>query len=336
MNITKLLLYLFLYIFFKCCRGLCNDIPDPVYLLKGIISSREQIPPTLLKTRHEVQNPFINNIYYYTILFDRELRYYSKTNNGEVLNMLFNGSDVLQYFCGKSQHLGSVYIRSISQQTSDALFDPRILGLSVLFWSRNINNCIPYSKELLPFSPSYHTVSIIGKELIDDKDTWHINIFFKGLSDEGVSLNYWVDPNNRFRVYKYEEIITNVHHIIINSKYDDKYKWLPTYVEELSLLNNGKLSSKYTITILEAKERVNIPSTTWTIAGLNPPKGAEIVDLRIQKGIGFWDGKKVVKRDELNPSQQPKVPRTVLIGVMMVVFLAPLLVMLLRKFRKAM
>jgi hypothetical protein len=100
--------------------------------------------------------------------------------------------------------------------------------------------------------------------------------------------------------------------------------------------NSGNINWKSTIEIIKADAGIKIPSYLWTIAGLDAPIGAEVTDLRNQKLIGYWDGKRLIQYTDRKSHQQPKVPRMLLIGVITVVFIAPLLVILVRKFRKAM
>jgi hypothetical protein len=106
---------------------------------------------------------------------------------------------------------------------------------------------------------------------------------------------------------------------------------LPSFVETKSIDANGKLKWGDKIEIIEAKCPIKLQSKMWTIAGLNPKKGAEIVDLRIKKGIGYWNGTKIVPLNELTNPTQPKIPRLLLIGAMALVFFAPLLFLLIRK-----
>lgn len=310
-------------------NGLSNS-PDPVLILKAVEANREQIPPSYIKIKYESLNSFAHNINYYDIYFDKELRYFYKSNANDMVRILYNGSEVLQYFSD------TIYIRSLSQSSSYPLFDPRILGISLLFWQSTLKTSLRYDKSCFINGVPYLSVELIGQDQINGNDIWHIAVKTKkDLSSPENEFHFWVDQKNNFRVYKYEEYLPNVHHITITSQYNEYiYKYLPSLVEAKCTLPDGKIKWSDKIEIVEAKTFVNIPSTTWTVSGLNPKKGAEVVDLRIQKGIGYWNGKKIVSFNELNQPEQPKVPRAVLLIVMSIVFLAPLIVIVAKKLRK--
>ncbi|MGC8829009.1 MAG: hypothetical protein ACP5TE_04455 [Verrucomicrobiia bacterium] len=304
--------------------------PDPESLLKGVEAIRQQIPPSYIKIKFESLNPFRQNINYYEIYFDKELRYYYKSNINDMVKILYNGSEVLQYSSD------TIYITSLSQSSSYPLFDPRILGISLLFWQSTIKSSLRYNKSCFINRVPYLSVELVGNDNIDGNDVWHIKVKTKDdLSSVEDVYGYWVDAKNNFRVYKYEEYLPNIHHIIIKSRYNDNiYKYLPVLVETKSIDPDGKVNWCDKIEIVEAKCPIKIESKMWTIAGLDPKKGAEVVDLRIKKGIGYWNGTKVVTLNELNQPQQPKVPRMLFIGLMLIVFFAPLIEILAKKLRK--
>ncbi|MEM0174339.1 MAG: hypothetical protein QXI16_07530 [Sulfolobaceae archaeon] len=291
---------------------------------------REQIPPSYIKIKFESVNPFRRNLNYYEIYFDKESRYYYKSNINDMVKILYNGSEVLQYSSD------TVYIMSLSQSSSYPLFDPRILGISLLFWQSTIKSSLRYDKTCFINGVPYLAIELVGNDNIEGIDVWHIAVKTKDdISSTENVYGYWVDVKNNFRVYKYEEYLPNIHHIIITSRYDDRvYKYLPTLVETKCFDHSGKIKWHDKIEIIEAKCPVKIEQKMWTVAGLNPRKGAEIVDLRIKKGIGYWNGTKVVALNELNPPEQLKVPRMLLIDVMAIVFIAPLLVILIKIVRK--
>jgi len=294
-----------------------NDI-DPIIVLKGVKSLREQIPPSHLLIKIDAQNAITKNIFYLDIIFDKELRRFIYTNSNSSDRLIYNGSEVLHFYPPKY-----INIRALDGSFGGHLFDPRILGISALLSKVNTLDT------QIPIKNNNSDIKYIGKEYLDNSQTYHISINV----NDGTKIQYWVDVNNEFRVYKYR-IDYNTFYRVVLSKYSNKYKWLPTYVEVYEYNNSGNVNWRSIIEILRAETNIKIPSRIWTIAGLEPPDGTEVTDLREQKLIGYWDGKRLIRYKENIPKQQPKVPRMLLIGVMVVVFLAPLIVIVAKKLRK--
>ena len=298
--------------------------PDPMTLLKGVESAREQIPPSRLLMRKYVQTTIVTNDYYYLVLFDREKRYFKRTNNLPVHTM-FNGSEVII-----SQQMNNygylVEIRNLDMRTADSLFDPRILGIDAsLGWTDTIQSCLLINQDV--------KVELIGKEQIDNKDVWHIRITSESHS---VIRDLWIDDKNNFRVYQCKDCFsngTNLECNISKSYYEsEEYPWLPSRVETETY--NGR---KRTLKILKAEANVKIPESQWTIYGMDLPKGVSIIDLRNNKIIGHWDGKKFIReREGEDPKPIPKVSfgKPAILIILILLSVIPLTIVVVRNLRK--
>jgi len=296
--------------------------PDPMTLLKGVESAREQIPPSRLLMRKYVQTTIVTNDYYYLVLFDREKRYFKRTNNLPVHTM-FNGSEVII-----SQQMNNygylVEIRNLDMRTADSLFDPRILGIDAsLGWTDTIQSCLLINQDV--------KVELIGKEQIDNKDVWHIRITSESHS---VIRDLWIDDKNNFRVYQYKDCFgdkTNLICSIAKSYYEnEEYPWLPSRVE-INVYNG----TKYNIQILKGETIVKIPETQWTLAGMEIPKNTPVNDDRILRRIGYWDGKRLIPEGE-NPKPIPKVSfgKPAIFIILILLSVIPLTIVVVRNLRK--
>jgi len=293
---------------------------DCLLILSGLKSYREQMPSTRIILKVNTVTPFVNNESNIEIIYDKGQYSFVETNKNDISKIIYNGTDIL--------HLMSdtVYIRNIKQSTAYYFFDPRILGISSLLWGQTLNGCIPINKETTQ-------VYLVGTEEIEGKIMRHVKVLY----NDKYEYDYWIDVGDHYKVYKYQESLTNVYKRIVTSKYENDNKYIPSHCEIYSINSKSNILWRTIVDVIRYEHNIKKNNNYWTIAGLNPNKGTAVVDLRTHKTLGHWDGSKIITlKDKIQPQQQPKVPRMLLIGVMMVVFLAPLLVMLVRKFRKAM
>ncbi|MGC8829010.1 MAG: hypothetical protein ACP5TE_04460 [Verrucomicrobiia bacterium] len=302
-----------------CFSNFCSDV-DPVLVIKGVQSIREQTPQSHIMIKYEYQDPFIYNTYYLDVIFERDNRYFSYTNSGILEKWSFNGSEVLNVIYDKHPSVG---IRNLGDSFAAFIFDPRILGISAgMFKTDTVRTTLPYWKDGA-------VTELIGNDKINGRDVYHIKI----RCSTNYIMEYWVDCFN-YRVYKHIETVPNSYYRIVISEYDNSYKWLPIKVIITQYSKDDVIQWKNIINIISYETNININKKIWTLTGLNAPKGADVVDHRIKQGLGYWDGKKIVPLHS-KQAYESKVPKAILIAAMAIVFLAPLLVMLVRKLRKA-
>jgi len=200
---------------------------------------------------------------------------------------MFNGLDVIISRAINNNGPYEVEIRNLNMQTADCLFDPRIIGISTEYsWEDTIQSCLLLNR--------VSKVELIGKEKIDNKDTWHIRLTRER---DFIVKDFWIDDKNNFRVYQFKECYgndTNLKCRIAKSYYENKeYQWLPSRVEIETY--DG---IKRTIQILRTEADVKIPETKWALAGMEIPQNTPIVDQRIPKKIGRWDGNQIIPENE--------------------------------------
>jgi hypothetical protein len=297
-------------------------VPDPITLVKGVESVREQIPPSRLRLRVYTQTKQVTNDNYFWVLFNGERRYFNRTS-GLPTRIMFNGSEVIMAQPSIDNKIYYVNLRNLDMDTADCLFDPRVLGIAVFFsWKYTIQSCLGLN---------YNSkIELIGKEQVDDKNVWHIRTIRER---DGYIKDFWIDDNN-FKVYKcvnYVSNNTNQIDSIAKSYYEnEEYPWLPSRVDmEL----NSRI--KYIVEILKAEPNVKIPENQWTLSGMEIPKNSPVLDERTRKLIGFWDGKRLIPdADESKPIPNVSFGRPIILLILILLSVVPLTVVIIRNFRR--
>jgi len=271
---------------------LSADAPDPVALLRGVEAARLQIPPSRILLRGEYRSAFAQNQNTFWILFERERRLFVRTNDPPVPDasrMLYTGSEVLKYDGNKF-----LAIRNLDSLTADYFFDPRLLGIMTIYaWGETVSTSVPYRRA--------SKVEMVGREDVEGRSAWHVRVF-----DLRRQLDLWIDDKNGFRVYRYDQRVPGVSDETARSYYENpNYSWIPSRVEGEDRSTNGSVRVKRKFEILQAEAEVPIPPNMWTMAGINPPRETQVVDVRSMTDLGYWDGKRVVAGPPSNINLQP-------------------------------
>ena len=259
--------------------------PDPITLLDGVIAARASIPPSSLRLEYV----WINNVSvitnFYVVDFDEERRHYHLKLDGKTTYQgIYDGLNAIIYDhdFGPKQ----VEFRHAIDQTGSPLFDPRILGSSDLGWADNVATFM--------FQESRRDLNLIetqGKVKIDGHNAWHVHI---ELSDPlEYPVDYWIDSDHGFRVLQYSHG-SPPRSKAVSVYSNDRYPWIPSKVIHEYFDNNGNLSVKELITLLEAEEK-DFPESHWTLVGMDLPRGTVINDYSKAERLGYWDGKKISK-----------------------------------------
>jgi len=290
-----------------CC---CQADPDPKALIQGVESTREQIPPSCLLIRAVYRDSYVSNRAELWVMFDRDRRYFTRTNSGPEVRMLWNSSEVLRFDGNKY-----VVIRNLDTGTADYLFDPRVLGIVTSYsWGATIANCLPYRDAL--------RIELIGREQVDGKSAWHVRLFSVFRSQ----VDLWIDEKNGFRVYRYDEKMEGAGERSMRCFYENgAYQWLPSRIEGDARNAEGTTLYRREITMLQATANVKIPEATWTLSGLRLPLSAQVVDVRT-KSMGWWDGQRVSSGLKQTKPHPPPIggPRGLILVVLAVLAAAPL------------
>lgn len=156
-------------------------------------------------------------------------------------------------------------------------FDPRVLGLSdLLATDHTVQICLGYVNA--------RHIEVVGKEKMHGADTWRVSVVAKYLTTE-----FWIEEP-AFRVHR---VLGNWPggRFEIESKFDgaDNSCPLPTLVWQVAQRRGRERSEKrFSVTSLELG--IAIPDDRFTLAGMQLPLNTPVVDRRLMKRIGYWDG----------------------------------------------
>jgi thiol-disulfide isomerase/thioredoxin len=156
------------------------------------------------------------------------------------------------------------------------VFDPRILGIAYgPFSTETVSNCLD--------TGNAGSVQLVGNESVDGKDAWHVRI----ARNSRFKLDFWIDAHEPRHVLKF---VCNTQ--IVESKYDSSRPDDPLPIEVALTSLDGKRKPRYETRYVRQFTQYNIPvdPASWTLAGLGMQIGTEVVDYRISRRLGYWDG----------------------------------------------
>ena len=275
------------------CSARCEEPPEPTVLLEGVRFKRSQVPPSKLILRNQYKSQVAHNDVREIVEFDSVNRLFSSsswdvgiTNDGS--RTMYNGLDVFLY------HGKSVSILNISAESTDSLYDPRLLGLSPPVWQATLANVFPLSRT--------SSITNLGREQVDGSYAWHVRMQL----EDGSELDYWIDDQQGFRVFKNQERWRGGSRQIQSWFENAAFSWLPSRVMIEEFGANGALIDQQEITVVSVEPNNKQSEGAWTIERLNLPSGTRVRDARINRTLGYWDGMRIVPEFDWNHRADPQ------------------------------
>lgn len=265
-----------------------QNTPDPKLLLQGAESVRLQIPPSSLKLKITYSDLVTTNSKVVVADFDGGIRGFDYRVEGatsDAWSAVFDGSRAITY----EERLKQVAYRSLaSDQNELVLFDLRLLGIiSAYAWDETLQVAFPWRTESAKFE-------LVGREQVGGRSAWHVRYRF----GQDIATDLWIDDANGFRVYQ-----KNFNAVQIFSYYENNnYSWLPSRVVSKAYSHLIPLENeipRYTkeVEVLEARTN-NFPKSRWTLAGMKLSPGTDVIDLKLSRSIGRWNGKLMVAESD--------------------------------------
>lgn len=267
-------------------------------IVQGIKSSRLQWPASKLELDLKYISPrrSLTNSTSMSVGFVDEYRIFEGTSRGKIHNKssknLYNGDYAIVY--DGDQHLE---IRTLGKVGVDYLFDPRLIGITANYGAHeNID-------ERLPINLGEQNLRTVSEEIIDGFNAFVVE--FTDKYDQNVKI--WVGSGGDFKVRKYTISNTTRSSVVRNLYNNNNFPWLPT-TSEVRTYNNqtGEIVGERLIVVKDFKLS-NDPNINdkMGLSLINPNIGTQIIDTRVSKLLGVWDGNKIV--DAL-PSPADKKP----------------------------
>jgi hypothetical protein len=179
-----------------------------------------------------------------------------------------------------------VALHTVNASGAD-IYDPRLLGLTDMMSHRH-----PLREVIASYANKQWDVqqtTFKGKSMY--LLTW------KNENDDEEIWKVWVEEPS-FRIYRIMTV-ADYGDIILESDYADSNRTpFPTTVKIFRKAGRGKIKNETvfdrTITVTQFEPKESFPPETFTYAGMNLPLNTAVVDYRIQRRLGYWDGEKLV------------------------------------------
>lgn len=195
-------------------------------------------------------------------------------SDGEVT--LLDGTEV--YFLSRGKH-SDVAVSDLDARESvrgGFLFDPAILGLTdLLSVHSTVKSCLHYQ--------TAEDVELVGQEELNGVDVWHVK-----LSLEDYIFEFWVEEP-AFRVHRTVTAWPGTR-IQIDLGYEPgNPSPFPSWLHHKRTID-GQVRREGKVTIKDFKIGAEFEPDHFTLKGMDVPINTPVVDYRIKRRIGYWDG----------------------------------------------
>jgi hypothetical protein len=169
---------------------------------------------------------------------------------------------------------------------ADFVYDPRILGLVDLpSANKTVKECMCYE--------IYTEQSLVGRETINGINVWHVRCTQTGLA----TADFWIEePSFRIHRKQVETLEAGRLKVVIDSKFDSKSVGPFPSEFHIQRFEQNKQVFNRIVHITEIVHGKPISPERFTLASMNLPLNTDVIDYRIHRRIGFWDGEKLVKK----------------------------------------
>jgi hypothetical protein len=162
-------------------------------------------------------------------------------------------------------------------------YDPRLLGLTdIMNHTTPLESCLAY--------PLYNSFSTQIVELDGKK----VNLVICDREENCQNKFFIEEPGFRLLRKTYQSPYIDIQ---VDSEYSNlKFLPFPTKVKIIRKEGMEKKVVRFdrTITVTNFEVKESFPLETFTLASLKLPLNAEVIDYRIHRSLGYWDGEKLV------------------------------------------
>ena len=206
----------------------------------------------------------------------------------------YDGTTVLDYW----ETDGKPFQTRVDDPThGPAPSDPRCLGLDATPGpGYTIESCLSFRKA--------RSIQLVGKEPVEGIPAWHVRLEIQ-FGPTPMNKDFWLEAAHPTHVIKHQ-----FNGSTVISKYDsaNPRDTIPKEVNAMVLHGTvGTNTAFYYERLARRNARFNIPvdPASWTLAGLGMQAGTEVIDYRISRRIGYWNG------SGLSANPPPSPPKAV-------------------------
>jgi hypothetical protein len=163
---------------------------------------------------------------------------------------------------------------------ANIVYDPRIIGLvSLPTADKTVQMCLCYK--------TYPDVELVGQEEVNDVNVWHVRC-----NRDDAHADFWVEEPS-FRVHRVV-IDTGQMNLKVESKFDSQS--VGPFPSEVAIerFERGKQVFNRLIKISKILHGQDLSEGLFTLQSMNLPLNTDVIDYRILRRLGYWDGEKLV------------------------------------------
>ena len=287
MNYKYLAYVLLICVFcFSVVREVQAD-PSALALLKGVEVERMKHEP--VQARFTVQ--YINDDDFGTITrsYFAEVAGSSRrfevfaTDNANIFPVsvsILKDGEVYHY---RHRESGSVrhYDLAEAVRRADLLYDPRVLGLvDNPTAETTARQCMLYDV--------YTDISLVGRAVINETNVWHVRC----IHSTQATADFWIEEPS-FRVHRKQVEAARLN-VTIDSTFDSNS--VGPFPSEIRIkrFEDTKQVFNRIIHIEEIVYGNPIPPERFSLTSMDLPINTDVVDYRVNRRLGYWDGEKLV------------------------------------------
>lgn len=260
-----------------CASGLhAAEPPSALALLRGAESARVQADDIRATLTIEYLAPGPSRGLDYLVESSGDRRRFEQfpASPAEGVVVLIDGGEVHGFRRKKNEDVHRYDMSRAVGVRGDTAFDPRILGLSDLMAAdATVRACLWYE--------TCDRTEVLGKERVGDVDAWRVRCF-----SGNTTSDFWIEEPS-FRVHR-RTIEWPGGRVEISSHFGAGESPFPQRVEIVRDEPNESMRRRVTVKSFETG--ASIPPERFTLASMDLPMNTPVVDYRISRIVGYWDG----------------------------------------------
>ncbi len=185
----------------------------------------------------------------------------------------FDGTQFMEY-----SEDGGAIVKDLTKGSPGLILDPRILGIST--WvdiGDTVSDCMRYRNAKL--------VTVVDRGVFDGSPCWQVRV----LDSYNQDRRFWIADDGSFRVRK-SSFSPGRSRRETTSKYGKPDRVVPESAMISTFDHAGLLKELIEISVTQAEYNKPVDPKLWSLAGLKIPLGAMLIDERIHRVVGHFDG----------------------------------------------
>lgn len=211
-----------------------------------------------------------------------KLRFEIMPGHSEGQVTIRTGDEFRGYYRGRNNDVALYDTAYSVGSRGDMAFDPRILGVNdVPLADATVEGSIHLDEKTAAW--------VIGKEMLNGISTWRVSVASAG----NLTIDYWIEEST-FRVHRKKMVVPNSLEISLESTFSESDKFSPFPIRVDVRRKSGKRDRHTVYSIRKADLKATFSPDRFTLGSMDLPINTSIIDYRLMRNVGYWDGIGVV------------------------------------------